>query len=239
MSNRHEGCVVCSAVISHVPTMASQPMKRLETLTQSIIPKPRAPRLVAGCIMAVADGVNWGEPAKRAARCAVLGCVHYLHNQLTALSQGQNTTTETQQPNQANQHSKPVVDTGQQQPNSNACTAANTSALFQHLLQSLYAGQKLIIKNMGTLTTIVLTIILPQSVSCSHFKRSGSQTNLSQWVPGWLGGSNSKSVLPQAGQASSWVALTLTVGDSAAWVWRSSSLKVQELTAAAASGEVR
>jgi hypothetical protein len=30
----------------------------------------------------VADGVNWGEPARRAARCAVLGSTEHLHQML-------------------------------------------------------------------------------------------------------------------------------------------------------------
>lgn len=32
-----------------------------------------------GAIMAVADGVNWGEPPRRAARCAVLGALSHIH----------------------------------------------------------------------------------------------------------------------------------------------------------------
>lgn len=41
--------------------------------------------VVAGensCILALADGVNWGEKSRLAARCAVAGCLHYLSNHL-------------------------------------------------------------------------------------------------------------------------------------------------------------
>lgn len=42
-----------------------------------------------GAILAVADGVNWGEPARRAARCAILGCVSHVAAALAALSGGE------------------------------------------------------------------------------------------------------------------------------------------------------
>lgn len=32
--------------------------------------------LCVGCILACADGVSWGEPARRAAQCAVLGSLN-------------------------------------------------------------------------------------------------------------------------------------------------------------------
>lgn len=35
-----------------------------------------------GALLAVADGVNWGEPPRRAARCAVLGCLNHMHRAL-------------------------------------------------------------------------------------------------------------------------------------------------------------
>ncbi|XP_078354741.1 uncharacterized protein LOC144639309 isoform X2 [Oculina patagonica] len=43
--------------------------------------------VVAGensCILALADGVNWGEKSRLAARCAVAGCLQYLSNHLYA-----------------------------------------------------------------------------------------------------------------------------------------------------------
>ena len=33
-------------------------------------------------ILALADGVNWGEKASIAARCAIHGCLHYLNTAL-------------------------------------------------------------------------------------------------------------------------------------------------------------
>ncbi|GFH16088.1 PPM-type phosphatase domain-containing protein [Haematococcus lacustris] len=38
-----------------------------------------------GSVLALADGVNWGEPARRAARCAVLGACAHLHQALAGL----------------------------------------------------------------------------------------------------------------------------------------------------------
>ena len=41
--------------------------------------------VVAGensCILALADGVNWGEKSRLAARCAIAGCLQYLSNHL-------------------------------------------------------------------------------------------------------------------------------------------------------------
>ena len=35
------------------------------------------------CILALADGVNWGEKSRLAARCAVAGCIQYLNNHLS------------------------------------------------------------------------------------------------------------------------------------------------------------
>jgi hypothetical protein len=43
---------------------------------------PRPAAAAQGALLAVADGVNWGEPPRRAARCAVLGCLSSLHKAL-------------------------------------------------------------------------------------------------------------------------------------------------------------
>ncbi|PNH08120.1 hypothetical protein TSOC_005348 [Tetrabaena socialis] len=120
-----------------------------------------------GAILAVADGVNWGEPPRRAARCAVLGTLQHMHNSLR-------------------QHQG---DSG-----------LDSNTVFRHLVDSISASQKLILQQFGTLTTLVVSVVLPL-----------------KWVrsPG------------------RWAAITMTVGDSAAYVYRSASRTVEEVTAAA------
>ncbi|GLI63050.1 hypothetical protein VaNZ11_005765 [Volvox africanus] len=120
-----------------------------------------------GAILAVADGVNWGEPPRRAARCAVLGCLNHMHHALK-------------------QHE--------------GDSSLDCHTVFRHLVDSTSASQKLILQQFGTLTTLVVSVVLPL-----------------KWVrhPG------------------RWAAITMTVGDSAAYVYRSSKRTVEEVTAAA------
>ena len=39
------------------------------------------------CVMIVADGVNWGEKSKMAARCAVYGCMKYINDHLFSIKE--------------------------------------------------------------------------------------------------------------------------------------------------------
>lgn len=39
-------------------------------------------------VLAVADGVGWGEPSRRAARCAVLGALDSIHRELEGGADG-------------------------------------------------------------------------------------------------------------------------------------------------------
>ncbi|GLC38305.1 hypothetical protein PLESTB_001750200 [Pleodorina starrii] len=120
-----------------------------------------------GAILAVADGVNWGEPPRRAARCAVLGCLNHMHHALK-----------------------------QHEGNS----ALDCHTVFRHLVDSLSASQKLILQQFGTLTTLVVSVVLPL-----------------KWVR----------------HPDRWAAITMTVGDSAAYVYRRRARTVEEVTAAA------
>lgn len=44
------------------------------------------------CLLLIADGVNWGEKSRLAARCALYGCMKYLNKQLyDKLNQPRNT----------------------------------------------------------------------------------------------------------------------------------------------------
>lgn len=120
-----------------------------------------------GAILAVADGVNWGEPPRRAARCAVLGSLNHMHQALKK--------------HESNH-------------------ALDTHTVFRHLVESIQTSQKLILQQFGTLTTLVVSVVLPL-----------------KWVR----------------QPGRWVAITMTVGDSAAYVYRAASRRVEEVTAAA------
>mmetsp|Transcript_26069 Transcript_26069/g.56921 ORF Transcript_26069/g.56921 Transcript_26069/m.56921 type:complete len:415 (+) Transcript_26069:212-1456(+) len=78
-------------------------------------------------ILGVADGVNWGEPAKRAARCAVLGAISSLHQAVSDL------------------HASPQEVT--------------TNGVFAAMVKSLQPAQKLILAQLGSMTTLVLSVV--------------------------------------------------------------------------------
>ncbi|KAF5842897.1 hypothetical protein DUNSADRAFT_4356 [Dunaliella salina] len=81
-----------------------------------------------GALLMVADGVNWGEPARRAARCAVLGATQHL----CAMMQ-----------------EKVCKEPG-----------PTSSAVFHEMLAAVKAAHTLILQQCGTLTTLVLTLVL-------------------------------------------------------------------------------
>ncbi len=217
--------------------------------------------------MAVADGVGWGDAARRAARCAVLGVMDHLHRQLQALS-----------------GHRPPGGEGAPPPRRAGAAALSSTEVFREMVASLQPAQDLILRQMGTLTTLVLSVVLRQSPQCAHHPHNRSRGGPSQslqsqqsasqrlqqrhsglappqrrsesgtagtragsvsssgavagsaiapaaggagsvsglQIPDWLkfgsGGSASSGAAPQL--PTTWVAMTLTVGDSVAWVWR-------------------
>lgn len=141
-------------------------------------------------VLVVADGVNWGQPAKRAARSAVLGVLGHLHKELPTMAASGQSPLETTQ-------------------------------VFRHMLDALEPAQKLIISQFGTLTTLVMTVVarLALPIKRSSLKQASSLSTTSRCYH--------------------WVAMTVTVGDSSAFVYRQQEDVVEELTAAAHGGEYR
>lgn len=90
-----------------------------------------------------------------------------------------------------------------QSPINVGAEGTTSSTIFKHMVDSVSSAQKLILQQCGTLTTLVMSVIAQtQGTSKSSSKNGSSQ----------------------------WVAMTLTVGDSSAFVYRRSSHSVDELT---------
>ena len=114
--------------------------------------------------------------------------------------------------------------------------ASNSDVVFRHMLDSLKPAQQLILSQSGTLTTLVITVIARLEAPVA---RDGLQQN------GMMGESNSSAT---AGSSSSsgneshrmqWAAMTITIGDSAAFVYRRLHGRVEEITYAAHVGAYR
>lgn len=196
----------------------------------------------SGALLAVADGVNWGEPARRAARCAVLGATAHLQASLLRMrDEGVGTHGTPPQGVQG-------TGTGAKVPGSArpVTSSVSSDAVFAEMLNAVHAAQRLIKQQCGTMTTLVLTLVLPVAAPATRrsfsFPPASPRANKrllnmrSSRAP--TKGAHSGAHSHGAG-GTQWVALTLTVGDSPAYVWRSSSGRVQELTAAAHAGTVR
>lgn len=175
-------------------------------------------------LMVVADGVNWGEPAKRAARGAVLGAVGHVQRSLAGvISQGSG--------------SHPT-----------------SESVFQMLLEALGPAQKLILSQAGTLTTLVMTVVArlatPGRWSSSDGKAEAGGGGAEGGNAAAGGGRGEGAGLlspssPTSAPSSSsqdsyqWAAMSITVGDSGAFVWRKRERVVQELTYASHAGAFR
>lgn len=83
------------------------------------------------CVMALADGVGWGEKPRLAARCAVRGCMEFIHQELFV------------------------------SPECFQYTALNTDNIAHILLKSLRRAQDLIIQKEGTMTTLCVSLVCP------------------------------------------------------------------------------
>ncbi|XP_044763776.1 PP2C-like domain-containing protein CG9801 isoform X2 [Coccinella septempunctata] len=101
-------------------------------------------------ILAVADGVNWGEKACIAAKSAIHGCLHYLNKtifndtklfeNLVVLSDQQATSPTIAEP---------------------LTHISNTREVFICLLRAFNCAHDLILENNGMLTTLTVAIVLP------------------------------------------------------------------------------
>ena len=83
------------------------------------------------CVMALADGVGWGEKPRLAARCAVRGCMEFIHQELFVT------------------------------PKSIQYAVLNTDNITHVLLRSLRKAQDLIIQKEGTMTTLCVSLVCP------------------------------------------------------------------------------
>ncbi len=90
----------------------------------SVIVRPNS------CIIAVADGVNWGIKPRLAARCAVHGVIDHLNRSLCSLQKN-----------------------SQHQP-------STTQDIFHCILRSFDSGQRLIIERGGTTTTLCVGVVV-------------------------------------------------------------------------------
>ncbi|CAG9818696.1 unnamed protein product [Phaedon cochleariae] len=102
-------------------------------------------------ILAVADGVNWGEKASIAAKSAVHGCLHYLNKTIfNDTKPFENLTIKTDE----SSISSNVLD-------ETTNLIANTREVFVCLLRAFNCAHDLILENKGMLTTLTVAVILP------------------------------------------------------------------------------
>lgn len=99
-------------------------------------------------IVAVADGVNWGEKAAIAAKSAVHGCLHYLNK--TIFNDTKPFDNLTIRTDETSTTSAPV-----------ATHVGNTREIFVCLLRAFSCAHDLILENKGMLTTLTVAIVLP------------------------------------------------------------------------------
>ncbi|XP_049824634.1 PP2C-like domain-containing protein CG9801 isoform X2 [Aethina tumida] len=104
-------------------------------------------------ILAVADGVNWGEKACIAAKSAVHGCLHYLDKTIF---------------NDTKPFDDLTIKSDDSAPTSLSIADArpenlikNTREVFVCLLRAFNCAHDLILENKGMLTTLTVAIVLP------------------------------------------------------------------------------
>ncbi|XP_045466029.1 PP2C-like domain-containing protein CG9801 isoform X2 [Harmonia axyridis] len=114
-------------------------------------------------ILAVADGVNWGEKACIAAKSAIHGCLHYLNKTIF---------------NDTKLFENLVVMTDQQATSPSIAEPlthiSNTKEVFICLLRAFNCAHDLILENNGMLTTLTVAIVLPL---CQGSRLSGEEAN--------------------------------------------------------------
>ncbi|XP_031331549.1 PP2C-like domain-containing protein CG9801 isoform X2 [Photinus pyralis] len=98
-------------------------------------------------ILAVADGVNWGEKASIAAKSAIHGCLHYLDK----------TIFNDTKPFDEISASKADAIISQNR-------VSNTREVFVCLLRAFHCAHDLILENQGMLTTLTVAVVLPLKV---------------------------------------------------------------------------
>ncbi|ESO08685.1 hypothetical protein HELRODRAFT_195063 [Helobdella robusta] len=114
-----------------------------------------------GSIMIVADGVNWGEKSKIAARCAVYGAMKYINEQIFGVKVNSDLDESGRGENNENEI---INDVTEQWDGDNVRMKAsfeNTKDVFDLLLKSLEEAHQMIIKHQGGLTTLCVCFVCP------------------------------------------------------------------------------
>lgn len=102
-------------------------------------------------ILAVADGVNWGEKASVAAKSAIHASLYYLNKTIfNDPKPFEKLTTKTDE-----------VALNTSHPNESTNLIANTREVFVCLLRAFNCAHDLILENKGMLTTLTVAVILP------------------------------------------------------------------------------
>lgn len=102
-------------------------------------------------ILAVADGVNWGEKASIAAKSAVHGSLHYLNKTIfNDTKPFENLTIKTDE----SSLSSTVLD-------EKVNLVSSTREVFVCLLRAFNCAHDLILENKGMLTTLTVAVVLP------------------------------------------------------------------------------
>ncbi|KAF5306578.1 hypothetical protein FQR65_LT07305 [Abscondita terminalis] len=140
-------------------------------------------------ILAVADGVNWGEKASVAAKSAVHGCLHYLDKTIF-------NDTKPFDDLDAVQKSDPIL---------NPHRISNTRDVFVCLLRAFNCAHDLILENEGMLTTLTVAVVLPLTGRTSRSKERDSL--------------NRRTVVGKPEELDAYVCCVCNVGDTLAYVY--------------------
>ncbi|XP_065173169.1 PP2C-like domain-containing protein CG9801 isoform X2 [Atheta coriaria] len=101
-------------------------------------------------ILAVADGVNWGEKAAIAAKSAVHGCLHYLNKTIFLDTRPfDNLINKTSESGESKE--TPIHE----------FRTSSSKDIFVCLLRAFNCAHDLILENNGMLTTLTVAIVLP------------------------------------------------------------------------------
>ncbi|XP_018330871.1 PP2C-like domain-containing protein CG9801 isoform X2 [Agrilus planipennis] len=105
-------------------------------------------------ILAVADGVNWGEKACIAAKSAVHGCLHYLNKTIFNDTKPfvNLTIKDDDQTSETDSDKTKTAETSH---------ISNTREVFVCLLRAFNCAHDLILENQGMLTTLTVAVVLP------------------------------------------------------------------------------
>lgn len=110
-------------------------------------------------ILAVADGVNWGEKASIAAKSAVHGCLHYLNKTIFHdVKPFECITIKTDDSTSSNISIS-----------SNENIVSNSHDVFVSLLRAFNCAHDLILENNGMLTTLTVAVVLPLKRGSDQF----------------------------------------------------------------------